>query len=109
AVPWLEQARRREQDRRGVEELRRPFERRVRVVIDAGRSELAALAPNVDGDPGLRRQLGLAPPHDVVLQGTCALVVRDGAMLKGDATPVREQPLVELPQALGTSVDVVGP
>ena len=39
----------------------RGAERRVGVVVDAGRSELAALTPNVDGDPGLRRQLRLAP------------------------------------------------
>jgi hypothetical protein len=35
-------------------------ERRVGVVVDAGRGELAALTPNVDSDPGLRRQLRLA-------------------------------------------------
>ena len=53
AVPWLEQARRRKPDRGGVDELGDRGERRVRVVVDAGRGEPAALAPHVHRHPGL--------------------------------------------------------
>ena len=97
ALPRLEQARHRKPDRRGVEGLRCRSERRVRVVVDSSRSELAAL-PERKQRPRPRRQLRLPPPYDVVLQGTCALVVGDRATLKRNATPVREQPLVELPK-----------
>jgi hypothetical protein len=79
----------------------------IGVIVDAGRSQLAALTPNVDGDPGLRRQLRLAPPHDVVLQRARALLVEDCAVLERDAAVVGEQPLVEGAQAVGASVDVL--
>jgi hypothetical protein len=62
-------------------------ERRIGVVVDAGRSQLAALTPDVDADPGLRRQLRLAPPHDVVLQRAGAPVVDDRAVLGGMPPP----------------------
>ena len=52
-------------DRRGVKGLRGGAERRVRVVVDAGRGELAALTPNVDCHPGLRRSSVL--PHRTTL------------------------------------------
>ena len=60
-VPWLEQARPGKRDRGGVEELGGRAERRVRVVVDAGRGEPAGLAPHVHRHPGLRRQLRLFP------------------------------------------------
>ncbi len=50
-------------------------ERRVDVVVDPRRGELPARTPDVDGDAGLRRQLGRAPAHDVVLQRARAPVV----------------------------------
>jgi hypothetical protein len=82
-------------------------ERRVDVVVNTGRSYLAALAPSVDSDPGLGRQLGLAPPHHVVLQRARASVVDHCAVLQRDAAAVREQPLVEGAQPVEIFVDVL--
>jgi len=70
-------------------------ERRVDVVVYACCNELATLAPDVDGEPCLRRQLRLAPAYDVVLQRTRARVVDHSAMLRRDSTAIREQMLVE--------------
>jgi hypothetical protein len=82
-------------------------ERWIGVVVDTSGSELAALAPNVDSDAGFRRQLRFAPPHEVILQGTGALVIGESAVLERDPALVREQRLVELAETLRTSVDVV--
>ena len=81
--------------------------RGVGIVVDADRSEPTALTPNVDSDPGFRRQLGLAPSHDVVLQRARAPVVDDRAKFEWDAAVVREQQLIEGTQAVWASVDVL--
>lgn len=82
-------------------------ERGVGVVVDADRSELAAPTPKVESDPGLRRQLRPAPPHDVVFERTRALVVDERAVLQRDAPVVREQQLMEGAQAVWASVNVL--
>ena len=56
--------------------------------------------------PGLSRQVGLAPPHDVVLERARAPVVDHSAVLERNAAAVREKVLVELAQAVGSPVNV---
>jgi hypothetical protein len=68
---------------------------------------LAALTPNVDSDAGFRRQLRLAPPHDVVLHRARAPVVDERATFQWDAAVVREQQLIEGAQVVWASVDVL--
>src|SRR3954466_4945538 len=66
-------------------------QRRLRVVVDAGHGELAAVPADVDGDAGLGWQLRPAPGHDVVLERAGAAVVGDGAVLQRDAAAVGEE------------------
>src|SRR5436190_20183631 len=65
---------------------RRPLglgrERRLGVVVDPGGGEPATLTPDVDGDAGLRRQLGPPPADDVVLEGAGAVIVDERAVLE---------------------------
>ena len=74
--------------------LRSPV-RPVDVVVDAGCGQLASLSTDVDSYPCLWWEHSLAPPHDVVLQRACAVVVDERAELQRDAAAVREQKFVE--------------
>ncbi len=86
--------------------LRLP-ERPVDVVVEPDRCEPAALAPDEDAEPGLRRQLHPAPPDDVVLQRAGALAVDQCAGLERDAAAVRKQRLKEVGQAVRTPVEIL--
>src|SRR3954452_20492934 len=73
-------------------------ERRVGVVVHAGAGDPSGRPAGVDGDAGLGRELGPAPPDDVVLQGARAPVVGQRAVLELDAAAAGEEPLVERDQ-----------
>src|SRR5436190_21193260 len=81
-------------------------QRRLGVVVDAGRGELAAVAPLVDGDPAFRRDVRPAPADDVVLERALPPVVDHGAVLEGDPAAVRELARVERAQAVVSTMDV---
>src|SRR6516165_3814263 len=79
-------------------------QRGIYVVVDASSGEHAVRAPFVDGHPRLGRQLRPSPTFDVVLERALVTVVGRRAMLQRDPAAVREEPLVERPQTVGSPV-----
>src|SRR3954451_10235582 len=75
----------------------RPLRGGLDIVVVANRSQQSAGASFVDAKPGLRTQLLVAPPEEVVLHRAREPVIGDGALLPTDAAgadlrrEVREQ------------------